>query len=209
MNEVLDRLREHRITVIYRGLDTDNCLRVTEALYEAGLRSFEVTTNSPEAFGSIGKLAAEFGDRALIGVGTVLAPEEVDRAAEAGARFAISPSTDAEVIARTNRAGLVSIPGAFTPSEVVHASRSGADMVKVFPINAVGADYLAALRGPLDDVEFMATGGVTAQLARDCFAKGATGVGIGTSGFGIQADGSFDQAKLADQVGELLEAAGH
>ncbi|WP_020500440.1 bifunctional 4-hydroxy-2-oxoglutarate aldolase/2-dehydro-3-deoxy-phosphogluconate aldolase [Sciscionella marina] len=207
MNEVLEHLLRTRITVIYRGIDVAACVRLTAALREHGLRSFEVTTNSPEPFAAISALRKEFGADVRIGAGTVLEPEQVERAAVHGAEFVISPNTDAEVIAATKRLGLVSVPGAFTPSEVVAAVRAGADIVKVFPINAVGADYLAQLRGPLSTPAFMATGGVTAELARECFAKGASAVGIGTRLLGVGKDGSFEAEELATAARSFRAAA--
>lgn len=209
MHETLELLRRSKVTTIYRGLGTEECLRLTEALYTAGLRSFEVTMNSPDPFAAITALRKEFGTDVGIGAGTVLEPAEVDRVAEAGGQFVISPDTEPAVIGRTKETGLVSIPGAFTPTEVTQAVRAGADLVKVFPISAVGAGYIKQLRGPLSTVEFMATGGVDPELARDCFANGCTGVGVGTAAFGVGKDGGFDAAELHRKATAFLEATGY
>lgn len=207
VTNVLDLLQRSKITTIYRGLRTEQCLRLTRALYAVGMRSFEVTMNSPDPFATITALRQEFGSDVGVGVGTVLEPVEVDRVAEAGGQFVISPNTDTEVIRRSNEAGIVSIPGAFTPTEVTQAVCAGADLVKVFPINAVGADYLKQLRGPLSTVDFMATGGVNHQLARDCFANGCACVGIGTHLLGVGKDGEFDEPQLQRNAKAFLEAA--
>lgn len=209
MGDVLRSLRDNRVVVIYRGQTTQQCLELSRTLYEGGVRLFEVTLNSERPLESIRALRAEFGSPdsdVRIGAGTVVEPEQVARVADAGAEFVISPDLHEAVVERTKEAGLVSVPGAFTPSEVQRAVRAGADMVKVFPIRPVGADYIRQLRGPLADVPIVATGGVDAELAGECFAAGADGVGVGVQLFGERAL-SGDGEELRQQAGRLLAAA--
>lgn len=205
MSDTLEAIRRHRIVIIYRGEAPEDCVTIARGLYDAGIRLFEVTLNSDRPLEGIALLRKEFGADVEIGAGTVLVPEEVDRAAEAGAGFIISPDLDESVVARTKQAGLVSIPGALTPTEVRRAMRAGADLVKVFPIRPVGADYIRQLRGPLPEVPMVATGGVDAALARECFAAGCDGVGVGVHLLATRGKRPED---LAEQATALVEAAG-
>jgi 2-dehydro-3-deoxyphosphogluconate aldolase/(4S)-4-hydroxy-2-oxoglutarate aldolase len=167
------------LVVIYRGLAPDAVLAATEALLEAGVTAFETTLDSPDALASIGGLARRFGDRVLIGAGTVRSREQVKAAADAGAAFLLSPHLDPEVVAATKDAGLVSVPGAFTPTEAAQARRAGADVVKIFPVGPVGAGYVGQLTTTLPDIPLLAVGGITAELGRACLAAGCLGVGVG------------------------------
>ncbi|RBM14758.1 aldolase [Prauserella sp. PE36] len=178
-NDLLSRVLEHRAMVIYRGQPAGQCLELTELLHEEGIRLFEVTLGRGEPFAAITALAEKYGHEIPIGAGTVMTADDVSRAADAGARFIVCPHVDEAVIERAKALGLGVVPGAFTPTEIVHATRLGADLVKVFPIGPVGAGYLRQLKGPLPDVPLLATGGVGADLARECLAEGCAGVGVG------------------------------
>lgn len=206
MSDVADAVRRHKVIIIYRGFGPESCLEISRTLYDAGLRLFEVTLNSEAAYESIRALRAEFGSEVGIGAGTVLDPAEVAPVADAGAGFVISPNLDEEVVARTKEAGLASIPGAFTPTEVVRAVRAGADLVKVFPISPVGPDYIRQLRGPLPDVPIVATGGVNAELAKGCLAQGCLGVGVGVHLLGARPGEPVDAEELTRQAKQLLAA---
>jgi 2-dehydro-3-deoxyphosphogluconate aldolase/(4S)-4-hydroxy-2-oxoglutarate aldolase len=168
------------LVVIYRGLAADAVGAATEAILAAGPAAFEVTLNTPGALASIAALRDRFGYRAPIGAGTVTTTEDVKAAADAGASFLISPHLDPEVVAATKEAGLISIPGAFTPTELVRARAAGADLVKLFPVApAGGAAYVRQVRAPLADIPLLAVGGVTAALGRECLRAGCAGVGVG------------------------------
>jgi 2-dehydro-3-deoxyphosphogluconate aldolase/(4S)-4-hydroxy-2-oxoglutarate aldolase len=205
MSDTAERIRTHRLVMIFRGQSPRECLDIGVVLYQAGVRLFEVTMNSPRPLDAIRLLRAEFGADVCLGAGTVLAPAEVDQVAEAGAGFVISPNTDEAVIAATTDAGLVSIPGALTPTEIVRAVRAGADFVKVFPLRPVGADYLRQVRAPLPDVPIIATGGVDVALAREAMAAGCVGVGIGVHLLGERLD---DAGAVTEQAGRFLDAVG-
>jgi Entner-Doudoroff aldolase len=195
------------LTVVYRGLDPKQTCVLSQALYAAGVRSFEVTTTAERPMEAIRLLIAELGDDAEVGVGTVMEPDQVSAAAEAGARFVVSPHVDPAVVERTVADGLVSIPAAFTPTEIVTARRTGAHVVKIFPINVVGAEFIRQVRGPLPDIAVMASGGVTPQLARECMAAGARMVAAGAHLFGAHPDGTFDPAELQARASEFLHAS--
>nr|WP_042187482.1 bifunctional 4-hydroxy-2-oxoglutarate aldolase/2-dehydro-3-deoxy-phosphogluconate aldolase [Kibdelosporangium sp. MJ126-NF4]CEL18122.1 4-Hydroxy-2-oxoglutarate aldolase @ 2-dehydro-3-deoxyphosphogluconate aldolase [Kibdelosporangium sp. MJ126-NF4]CTQ90649.1 4-Hydroxy-2-oxoglutarate aldolase (EC 4.1.3.16) @ 2-dehydro-3-deoxyphosphogluconate aldolase (EC 4.1.2.14) [Kibdelosporangium sp. MJ126-NF4] len=168
------------VVVILRGLDPDDVLSATDALREAGVGAVEVTLNSPNALTSLARLISTH-PQYMVGAGTVRTVRHVRAVAELGARFVLSPHTDAELITATKNHGLLSIPGAFTPTEIEQAWNYGADVVKVFPVHTVGPAYLRAVREPLDNIPLLACGGLTAELGRACLAAGchALGVGIG------------------------------
>lgn len=203
MNPVLSPL-----TVVYRGLTPEQTCTLSSALYAAGVRSFEVTMTGPQPMETISLLCRELADDAIVGAGTVSTTDEVAAAAAAGARFVVSPHFDADVVTRTRAEGLLSVPGALTPTEVMAARRAGADVVKIFPVNAVGADYIRQLRGPMPDLTVMASGGVTPSLAAELVAAGAACVAVGSHLLGAAADGSHDPGELRDRTAEFLQAAG-
>src|SRR6185503_16166418 len=136
--------------------------------------------NSTDPLRLIKTLIAEIGDRAVIGAGTVLTADDVSRVADVGARFIVSPNFNPAVVAQTRKLNLVSVPGCFTPSEVVAALEAGADAIKLFPATHMGPSYVRALRGPLNDVRLVPTGGVTPELAREYRAAGAWTIGVGS-----------------------------
>lgn len=207
MNPIVESIARHKIVVIYRGYRPEECLEITRALYDAGIRLFEVTLNSDRAYESIELLCKEFA-QASIGAGTVLTAEEVERAASAGAKYIISPNVNVNVIQRTKEKGLVSIPGAFTPTEIQTAAEAGADIVKVFPIRTLGAAYLQQVRGPLNDILYMPSGGIDAELAEQCFAAGASAIGIGVQLLGKEAIPAKDWDTVALNVRRFKRAAG-
>lgn len=179
-------IEEGKIITILRGLNEEQLIRTCEAMEKGGIRLAEVTFSAmgepadTVIAGYIRTLAAHFRGRMHIGAGTVLTGEQVRLAAEAGAEFIISPDTNPEVIRATRAAGLVSIPGAFTPSEATAASRAGADFIKLFPNSEVKLSYLKALAVPLSHIRFLAVGGVNDENLPDYLAAGAKGVGIAT-----------------------------
>lgn len=174
----LSYLLEHKIAAIIRGMQSQDVMRVANALYRGGITILEVTLNSPNALAVIEQLSNENKDEMLIGAGTVLSDKEAKQAIAAGAQFIISPSLDVEVIKATKDAGAVSIPGAFTPTEIHTAYKSGADIVKVFP--APNADYIKSILAPLNFIPLMPTGGVTADNIKEYKNAGAVAFGIGS-----------------------------
>lgn len=184
--EILKRIEKNRIISIIRNPDRDTLIPAARALFEGGIRLAEVTFDRSGKHDKqytaemISALCNEFGGELLVGAGTVMSCEEVLIAYDAGARFIISPNCDPEVIRLTRRLGLVSIPAAFTPSEIALANKSGADFIKLFPADALAVNYIKSVSAPLSDVKLFAVGGVTAENAESFLKAGFYGVGVGS-----------------------------
>lgn len=176
---VLSQILEHKIVAILRGMPPKEIMPVADALYAGGIRILEITLNSTEALPLIEQLSVAFKGRMLIGAGTVLNTADAANAIAAGAAFLISPSLDIAVIKAAKDAGVVSIPGAYTPTEILSAHNHGADIVKVFP--AMDAAYIKNILAPLNHIRVMPTGGIDATNIRSFAATGAVAFGIGSA----------------------------
>jgi len=185
--EFLAALRRERLMPIIRADDPERVLAVAQSLAGSGFRALEVSLTTPGAPALIGELARTL-EGVLVGAGTVLDPVEVEVVAEAGAEFVVTPAlTDA--VRAANTLALPSLVGAFTPTEVVTAVRSGATAVKLFPADLGGPAYLSALRAPLPDVPFVPVGGVSVETGREYLARGAVALGLGSPLLGDAASG--------------------
>jgi len=168
------------LIAIIRGVTPDDAEVTGDAILEGGIRIIEVPLNSPNPLASIEKLAKKFGDRALVGAGTVLKLEDVARVGDAGGRIIVSPDTNAEVISAAAGAGLVSSPGYFTPSEAFTAIRAGATALKLFPAEAASPAVLKAQLAVIPrDVPVLAVGGIKPDNMRPWLEAGASGFGLG------------------------------
>ena len=184
-NEIKNSIKENKLIAIVRGVEPETCVRIAQALYDGGFRLMEITYDQkhPETWEStaqtIGAVAEAFAGRMYIGAGTVTCPELVELTHKYGGRFIISPDMNEAVITRTCELGMVSIPGALTPTEITSAHRAGADFVKLFPAGVFGASYIKAVKAPLKHIPVTAVGGVTPQNCAEFFKAGACGVGVG------------------------------
>ena len=179
--QTLERVRDLGLLAVVRGESRGAAVEVSEALVEGGVLGIEVAFTTPDAQLAIRDLKEEYGDRILIGAGTVTTREQMNQAAEAGATFLVSPGCDPDLLPTMLEIGLLILPGTMTPSEVMLARRFGAEAVKLFPGSLGGPSYLKALLGPFPDVPFVPTGGVSKENIADWFAAGAFAVGAGSS----------------------------
>ncbi|PIA68819.1 2-dehydro-3-deoxy-6-phosphogalactonate aldolase [Pseudomonas sediminis] len=175
-------LQQLPLIAILRGVTPEEIVPIGLALYEAGFRLIEIPLNSPQPLQSIGLLAAELGDRALIGAGTVLSTGQVEQVAQAGGRLIVSPNCNPEVIRATRRAGLFSSPGVVTPSEGFAALEAGAQVLKLFPAEQFNPSIIKAWRAVFArDVALLPVGGITPACMATFVAAGASGFGLGSA----------------------------
>jgi 2-dehydro-3-deoxyphosphogluconate aldolase / (4S)-4-hydroxy-2-oxoglutarate aldolase len=180
MTDVLSHILKHKIVAIIRGANPGDVLKIAEALFAGGVKVLEVTMNSANALEVIKQLSETMKNKMQTGAGTVLDAETAKSAISAGAKFIISPCLNTEVIKTTKELGAVSIPGAFTPTEIVNAFNNGGDIIKVFPASS-NINYIKDIRGPLPNIPLMPTGGINLLNARKYFQAGAVAVGIGSA----------------------------
>ncbi len=198
----IDKILAVGIITIIRGLSPDCAEKTVEAIHAGGLHLAEITfdqTAPPKVTADIIRtLSRQFEGKVLIGAGTVMTLEQLHAAYNAGAAYIISPNADSSVIRETKRLGLLSMPGAYTATEVARCYAEGADIVKVFPSDSAGPGYIKALRGPLHHIPLAAVGGVNLDNIRDFFDAGARCVGIGSNIVSKQAvqAGDFDRIRL-------------
>ncbi len=185
--KVIEVIEKEKIIVIVRGVESDKLIPMTEAMYKGGIRLLEVTYSAnskisdEETAENIKKLSEHFEGRMFIGAGTVLTEKQVELTKAAGGKFIISPDAYTEVIKKTRELGLVSMPGALTPSEIQAAHRAGADFVKLFPITNMGVDYVKAVSAPLSHIKLLAVGGVNESNIADYLKAGVSGFGLGSN----------------------------
>ena len=186
-NQVIEAIRKEKIVVIVRGVPSEKLIPVAEAMYAGGIRLLEITYDATgkvtdeQTAENIRMLSEHFENRMYIGAGTVITEKQVGLTKEAGGQFIISPDTCEAVIKKTRELGLVSMPGALTPSEIQAAHRYGADFVKLFPVTGLGTEYVKAVSAPLSHIKFLAVGGVDEQNMGDYLKAGVCGFGIGSS----------------------------
>ena len=185
--QVITAVENEKIIVIVRGIDKKDLIPLAEAMYEGGIRLLEITysangsVSDEETAESIKLLASHFDGKMLIGAGTVLTERQVELTKAAGGKFIISPDTNVSVIEKTRECGLVSMPGALTPTEITTAHRAGADFVKLFPITSLGTEYVKAVKAPLSNVKMLAVGGVSLDNIKDYLKVGVCGFGLGSN----------------------------
>jgi len=178
--EILSWINRVGIVPVVRAPHADIAIHAVEALHEGGISTAEVTMTVPGAVKAMEKLAERFGGKVLLGAGTVLDPETARICMLAGAEFIVSPSLRPAVIEMARRYSKPVCPGALTPTEVLAAWESGADVVKIFPCgNVGGAKYIKALKGPFPQIEMIPTGGVNLETAADFLKAGACALGVG------------------------------
>lgn len=178
---LLDRALACGVVAIIRSADSSRLVDVAEALVAGGVDVMEVTFTVPHAPRVLEQVADRLGSKILLGAGTVLDAATARTAMLAGAEFIVSPVVNTEVIACCRRYSKLSMPGAFTPTEILAAWEAGADVVKVFPSEITGPAYLKAVRAPLPQVRLMPTGGVNLETAADYLRAGACALGVGGS----------------------------
>lgn len=186
-SDVIEKILKEKIIVIVRGVGKNNILPFAKAVYEGGVRAIELTydASNPEKdqenAENIKMLVDYFGDKMLIGAGTVIRENQVELTKKAGGSFIISPDTNENIIKKTCELNMVSIPGALTPTEIQTAHLAGADFVKLFPVSIFGPQYVKDVKAPLSHIRILAVGGINEKNISDYLAAGADGFGIGSN----------------------------
>jgi 2-dehydro-3-deoxyphosphogluconate aldolase/(4S)-4-hydroxy-2-oxoglutarate aldolase len=175
----LNDILEHKIVAILRGANPVDVLKIAEALYNGGIRILEITMNSTNPLQVIEGLTAKFGDKMVIGAGTVLDAQMAKDAVAAGAKFILSPIVDVDVIKAGKDLGVVAIPGAHTPTEIAYAYKNGGDIIKVFPATSPG--YIKEILAPLNHIPLLPTGGINLENIKQYQQAGAVGFGMGSA----------------------------
>ncbi|XJZ28252.1 bifunctional 4-hydroxy-2-oxoglutarate aldolase/2-dehydro-3-deoxy-phosphogluconate aldolase [Bacillota bacterium Lsc_1132] len=177
--EVLQQIKNEGICSIVRGTSADKMCKIAEALLKGGVRTIEVTFNTPGAAEMIQELVAKYGNEMLIGAGTVLDSETAKVAISAGASFILSPTLNIDMIRTCQRYSVLPVPGVTTPTEALTAWENGAQIVKIFPAGVFGSNYIKQLKGPLSQIDMMAVGAVNINNFADFIKAGACSAGIG------------------------------
>ncbi len=177
---VLSRIKELGLVAVIRGPSVDLTLKMVEALVAGGVQGIEITYSTPNAADVVKSLDATFGQKIVLGMGTLTDPRQAVEALNAGATFLVSPFVEDELGKAMLATGLATMIGALTPTEVFKAYTMGSDVVKIFPGNLVGPAYIKSLKGPFPYIPMMPTGGVSASNVGDWFAAGVFGVGAGS-----------------------------
>lgn len=208
----LEVIRRERLVAILRNVPMGRLDGVVEALVAGGVRVLEFTFdhNKPDFLkenrAKIRRAVDHFGNRVIVGCGTALTVQEVEAAHEAGAELVISPDVRPEVIRAARRLGMVSMPGALTPTEIVTAWEAGADIVKLFPAGELGLGYIKAVRGPLCHIPMSAVGGVKPENVKDFLDAGVCGFGVGGQLVLADAVRNGDDAAIERRAREFTQA---
>ena len=207
----IDKILEHKIIAIVRGVGKENIVKLGSALLEGGVKLIEVTFNQKDKDNLINTplliktLIDTFGDKICVGAGTVMTEEQVEAAFNAGAKYMISPNTNEKVIKKTKELGAVSIPGALTPSESANAYEYGADFVKLFPAGNLGTGYIKSVCAPLNHIPFLAVGGINEVNVGDFMKTGIKGVGVGGNLCNLKLIENNEFDKITNSAKEYIE----
>ena len=183
--QVIQKVLDSKIVTIVRGIYGEDCLKLAKALCAGGIQLLEVTFDQrnvelqEKTVQTIQLLCEQMGDQMCFGAGTVTSVKMVQMAKEAGAQFIVSPNMKKEVIEETVALGMVSMPGAMTPTEIMDAYEYGADFVKVFPAGNLGPAYMKSVCAPISHVPLLAVGGIDEKNTKEFLKAGAVGVGVG------------------------------
>lgn len=204
----LQRIVDCGVVAIVRFDRSEELVEAARAIKAGGVDVIEFTMTTPNALNIIAASAEEFGEEVLLGAGTVLDPETARAAILSGARYIISPTLNPQVIELCHRYGVIAVPGAFTPTEILTAWELGADMVKVFPAAAMGPGYIKDILSPLPQVRLLPVGGVSVSNVAEFIKAGATAVAAGSSLVDKRAVAEGDFARLTEIARKFVTAIG-
>jgi len=208
--DVLEKVKDLGLLAVIRGPSAELTVKMVEALVAGGVLGIEITYSTPNAEDVVRTLSKMLGNGIVLGMGTLTKPEQALSAREAGANFIVSPVCEAKLIKSMVESGLLTMAGALTPTEVLHAYNLGADVIKIFPGSLGGPAYLKALKGPFPYIPMMPTGGVSANNVAEWFSTGVVAVGAGSELCPPQLakEGKFDEiTKRAAEFVQVVKSA--
>jgi len=204
--EILRRLRDPGLVAIIRADSSDQLIDATQALLDGGIQAVELTMTTPNTLDAIRGATDQFGDRALLGVGSVLDETTARLAILAGAQFLVTPVFRPDVIACCHRYSKPVASGAFTPTEALQAHEAGADFVKLFPADGVGPAYIKAIKAPMPQLEIIPTGGVSLKTVKDFLDAGCAALAVGGNLVSKEILQNRDWVKLREAAAAFVEA---
>lgn len=205
--DIISQLTNPGIIAVVRAKKREQAVPIAEALLAGGVLAVEITMTTPDAIAAIRETSGKLGDRALIGVGTVLDADTCRAAIDAGAQFVVSPICRLELVSIAHAAHRAVMLGAYTPTEAQLAHENGSDFVKIFPADGLGIGYLKALRAPLPHLRMVPTGGVDVHNVADFFKAGCPAVGVGSSLVSRQILETENWTELTRCAAEFVKAA--
>ena len=208
--DVLEKVKDLGLLAVIRGPSAELTVKMVEALVAGGVLGIEITYSTPNAEDVVRTLSKMLGNGIVLGMGTLTKPEQALSAREAGANFIVSPVCEANLVKSMVESGLLTMAGALTPTEVLHAYNLGADVIKIFPGSLGGPAYVKALKGPFPYIPMMPTGGVSAYNVAEWFSTGVVAVGAGSELCPPQLakEGKFDEiTKRAAEFVQVVKSA--
>ena len=207
IEEVSARIGEIGIVPVVRAATVSEATRAVEAISAGGIPIVEITMTVPNAISLIRQVAGSFGASLLVGAGTITTAEQAKSSIDAGAKFIVSPGLSVPVLAVAQACEVLAIPGALTPTEIMHAQDNGAKVIKIFPCDNVGGPkYLKALKGPFPNLALLPTGGVSASNAAEFIAAGAFALGVGGELVNRTALREGNSSRITEAARELVRA---
>lgn len=203
----MSMLADPGIIAVVRAQNSTQIVPLSEALIAGGVVAIEITMTTPNAIAAVAEVRARFGDRALVGVGTVLDAATCKAALDAGAEFIVTPICRTELVPIARAAQKPIMLGAYTPTEAQSAHEAGADYIKIFPADTLGAGYMKSLRAPLPHLRLVPTGGVDVHNVADFIRAGCAALGIGSSLVSAKILQAADWPALTRKAGEFVQAA--
>ncbi|TAK94562.1 MAG: bifunctional 4-hydroxy-2-oxoglutarate aldolase/2-dehydro-3-deoxy-phosphogluconate aldolase [Verrucomicrobia bacterium] len=205
--QIIEQLLSPGVIAVVRAKRADQAVPLAEALVAGGVIAVEITMTTPNAIAAIREASEKLGERALIGVGTILKPYDCQAALDAGAQFVVSPICRTELIPLAHTANKPIMLGSYTPTEAQIAHEAGSDFIKIFPADTLGPNYIRALRAPLPHLKIVPTGGVDLKTIGEFFKAGVAAVGAGSSLISKDVLEKDDWAALTKMAAEFVKAA--
>jgi len=198
--KIVEKIIDSGVVAVIRLSEKEKLLDIINALAKGGVSAMEITMTTPDAVQIIKEFSGQIGDEFILGAGTVLDPETARAVILAGAQFVVSPVTNIEMIKMAHRYDKAVFPGAFTPTEILHAWEHGADIVKVFPATKLGPQFFKDIHGPLPQIRLTPTGGVSLDNAGEFIRYGASCLGVGTALLNKKMIAESDWTALAEHA---------